>query len=149
MNFYSDEAATIAAVLGGQVDLVGQIQFTTGRPLFNNSSVHVFAVRGATHRQVPMRVDLKNPLRDYRVRQAIALTLDRAAIIKTLFNNFADIGNDSPFARVYPSTDKSVPQPRLLREPLDGGATLYRIVGGNVVYQHYGRPPYWTGRRAA
>jgi len=110
VNFYSDEAATIAAVLGGQVDLVGQIQFTTGRPLFNNSSVHVFAVRGATHRQVPMRVDLKNPLRDYRVRQAIALTLDRAAIIKTLFNDFADIGNDSPFARVYPSTDKSVPQ---------------------------------------
>ena len=57
-----------------------------------------------------MRVDLHNPLRDHRVRQAIALTLDRPAIIKTLFNNLSDIGNDSPFAPVYPSTDKSVPQ---------------------------------------
>ncbi|MER3411108.1 MAG: hypothetical protein C4305_01390 [Thermoleophilia bacterium] len=57
-----------------------------------------------------MRVDLKNPLADARVRRAIALTLDRPAIIKTLFNNYADLGNDSPFAPVYPSTDKTVPQ---------------------------------------
>jgi len=57
-----------------------------------------------------MRVDLKNPLKDRRVRQAIALTLDRPAIAKTLFSSYADVGNDSPFAPVYPSTDKSVPQ---------------------------------------
>ena len=56
-----------------------------------------------------MRVDLKNPLKDKRVRQAIALTLDRPAIVKTLFNDLADLGNDSPFAPVYPSTVK-VPQ---------------------------------------
>jgi len=58
---------------------------------------------------VPMRVDLPNPLRDWRVRQAIALTLDRPRIVKTLFNGLSDIGNDSPFARVYPST-APVPQ---------------------------------------
>ena len=52
----------------------------------------------------------KNPLKDYKARQAIALSLDRQAIVKTLFNNFADVGNDSTFAPVYPSTDKSVPQ---------------------------------------
>ena len=57
-----------------------------------------------------MRVDLHNPLQDYRVRQAIALTLDRPAIVKTLFNGLADLGNDSPFARSIPSTDKTVPQ---------------------------------------
>ena len=44
------------------------------------------------------------------MRQAVALTLDRPQIIKTLFNGLADIGNDSPFAPVYPSTDKTVPQ---------------------------------------
>ena len=56
-----------------------------------------------------MRVDDDNPLADYRVRQAIALTLDRPAIVKTLFNGLADIGNDSPFAPVY-GLAKSVPQ---------------------------------------
>jgi peptide/nickel transport system substrate-binding protein len=110
VTYYSDDAAATAALLGNQVDLLGQIQFATGRPLFNNSNVQIFSAHGATHRQVPMRVDLHNPLSDYRVRQAIALTLDRPAIIKTLFNNLADLGNDSPFAPVYPSTDRSVPQ---------------------------------------
>ena len=52
-----------------------------------------------------MRVDQKNAsLFDKRVRQAIALTLDRPQIVKTLFNGNADLGNDSPFAPVYPST---------------------------------------------
>ncbi|TML85547.1 MAG: ABC transporter substrate-binding protein [Actinobacteria bacterium] len=110
VTYYTDDAATTAALLGGQVNLVGQINFATGRPLFNNSNVQIFNARGATHRQVCMRVDVRNPLRDWRVRQAIALTLDRPAIVKTLFGTFADVGNDSPFAPVYPSRDPSVPQ---------------------------------------
>ncbi len=106
VTYYTEDAATTAALLSKQVNLVGQINFATGRPLFSNSSVQIFNARGATHRQVPMRVDVKNPLHDYRVRQAIALTLDRPAIVKTLFGPYADIGNDSPFAPVYPSTAK-------------------------------------------
>jgi peptide/nickel transport system substrate-binding protein len=47
---------------------------------------------------------------DPRVRQAIALTLDRQAMVQALFKGFADLGNDSPFAPVFPSTDTSVPQ---------------------------------------
>jgi len=112
VTYYDEDAAVISALLGGQIDLVTQIQFATGRALFNNPRVQIFSTRGATHRQVPMRVDLQNPLADARVRRAIALTLDRPAIIKTLFNNYADVGNDSPFAPVYPSTDKTVPQRR-------------------------------------
>lgn len=109
-TYFADDAAQTAALLGNQIDVADQVQFATGRALFNNPNVQIFSTRGATHRQVPMRVNLKNPLKDRRVRQAIALTLDRPSIVKTLFNNFADVGNDSPFAPVYPSTDKTVPQ---------------------------------------
>ena len=56
-----------------------------------------------------MRND-KAPFTDPRVRQAIALTLDRPAIVKALFKGYADVGNDSPFAPVFPSTNTSVPQ---------------------------------------
>ena len=110
VTYYSDDAAVISALLGNQIDLINQVQFATGRALFNNANAQILAARGATHRQVAMRVDAKNQLKSPLVRQAIALTLDRPAIIKTLFNNLADVGNDSPFAPVYPSTDKSVPQ---------------------------------------
>jgi peptide/nickel transport system substrate-binding protein len=57
-----------------------------------------------------MRTDIKGPLHDYRVRQAIALTLDRPSIVKTLFGQYGQPGNDSPLAPVYPSRDPSVAQ---------------------------------------
>ena len=44
------------------------------------------------------------------MRQAIALTLDRPSIVNALFKGHADLGNDSPFAPVFPSTDTSVAQ---------------------------------------
>ena len=110
LTYYSDDSAIISALLGGQIDLINQINFVTGRALFTNSNVQIFNARGATHRQVCMRVDAKNPLKNFKTRQAIALSLDRKAIVKTLFNNFADVGNDSNFAPLYPSTDKRVPQ---------------------------------------
>jgi len=110
LTYYSDDSAIIAALLGGQIDLINQINFVTGRALFKNPNIQIFNARGATHRQVPMRVDLKNPLKDHRVRQAIALSLDRPAIVKTLFDKYADVGDDSNFAPIYPSTSKPVPQ---------------------------------------
>ena len=101
--------AIINALLGGQVDLIQGIIYGGGsRALFNNPNVQLFKARGATHREVPMNVN-DGVLKDKRVRRAIALTLNRPQIVKTLFNNLADIGNDSPFAPVYPSTAK-VPQ---------------------------------------
>ena len=110
VRYFTDDAATTAALLGRQVNLVGQVNYATQRPLFRNSGIKIFNAHGATHRQVPMRVDMHNPLHDRRVRQAIALTLDRPAIVKTLFGRFAQPGNDSPFAPIYPSTDRSVAQ---------------------------------------
>jgi peptide/nickel transport system substrate-binding protein len=110
VTYYTDAAAVDAALLGGSLDLIGQIQLATDRPLFDNSKVQLFTAKGATHREVAMRVDDHNPLSKWQVRQAIALTLDRPAIVKTLFKGLADIGNDSPFAPVYPSTNKTVPQ---------------------------------------
>jgi peptide/nickel transport system substrate-binding protein len=56
-----------------------------------------------------MRTD-QAPFTDPRVRQAIALTLNRPATVTALFKGYADLGNDSPFAPVFPSTNTSVPQ---------------------------------------
>ena len=100
-----EDTAIINALIGGQLDLLNGVVFFDSRALFSNPNVQIFKARGATHREIPMRVDESDSvLHDKRVRQAIALTLDRPQIIKTLFNGFADLGNDSPFAPVYPST---------------------------------------------
>jgi peptide/nickel transport system substrate-binding protein len=109
VTYYTAAAAADAALLGGDVDLLGQVQLSTDRALFSNSSVKIFTARGSTHREVPIRVDENNPFKDYRVRQAVALTLNRPQIVKTLFNEYAEIGNDSPFAPIY-GLARSVPQ---------------------------------------
>src|SRR5262249_22244885 len=44
------------------------------------------------------------------VRQALAYSLDRPALVAALFKGHAVIGNDNPFAPVFKSTDTSVPQ---------------------------------------
>jgi peptide/nickel transport system substrate-binding protein len=108
LKYFSEDAAVISALLGNQIDLVNEVHFATGRALFKNRNVKIFSAHGATHRLVPMLTDAP-PFNDYRVRQAVALTLDRQAIRKRLFNNLADVGNDSPFAPVFPSRVK-VPQ---------------------------------------
>jgi peptide/nickel transport system substrate-binding protein len=108
LKYFNDDPAVISALLGNQIDLVNEIHVATGRALFQNPNVQIFPGPGAAHRLVPMETDIE-PFNDYRVRQAVALTLDRPAIVKTLFNGLADIGNDSPFAPAFPSSVK-VPQ---------------------------------------
>ncbi len=113
VTYYSDNAAVDAALLGGQVDLVSQILYSSDRPLFNNSKLQIFSTKGSPHRQIAMltqTVAAAKPLKDYRVRQALALAFDRNAAVKQLLGGFGDPGNDSPFAPVFPSTDKTVPQ---------------------------------------
>lgn len=56
-----------------------------------------------------MRTDIP-PFNDARIRRAAALAFDRPAIVKALFNDKAEIGNDTPFARFFASTDQSVEQ---------------------------------------
>jgi peptide/nickel transport system substrate-binding protein len=82
-----------------------------------------------------MRCD-QDPFKDARVRRAVALTLDRPAMVKALLNGYGSLGNDNPFAPMFPSTNTSVPQrtqnlpeaKKLLAQagmPRGASATLY------------------------
>jgi peptide/nickel transport system substrate-binding protein len=56
-----------------------------------------------------MRNDM-TPFTSKYVRQAIAYTLDRPEIVRALFRDYAQIGNDSPFAPVFAATNTGVAQ---------------------------------------
>ena len=114
VTYYSDNAAVDAALLGGQVDLISQITSTrSDRALFNNSNVQIFSTKGAPHREIAM---LTQTVAADEAAQGLSRPAgDRAharppAAVKPLLGGFGDLGNDSPFAPVYPSTDKTVPQ---------------------------------------
>jgi len=108
-TFYDTQNPSILALTGGTIDVVGQFSVSGAQELLNNSSYNIIKLKSSAHRELSMRCD-QAPFTDPRVRQAIALTLDRTAIVKALFKGYADVGNDSPFAPVYPSTDTTVAQ---------------------------------------
>jgi peptide/nickel transport system substrate-binding protein len=110
ITFYDDAAAAVLLLQGNQVDALDAISVSAGRAIINDTAnFKIIKIAGSTHRQLSMRND-KEPFTDKRVRQAIALTLDRQAIIDGLFEGYADLGNDSPFAPVFASTNPDVPQ---------------------------------------
>jgi peptide/nickel transport system substrate-binding protein len=107
-TFYATQTPGVLALTAGTIDVLGQFSVTGGEQLLAGG-YNVIKLKSSAHRELSMRCD-QAPFTDPRVRQAIALTLDRPAIIQALFKGYADLGNDSPFAPVFPSTSTTVPQ---------------------------------------
>jgi peptide/nickel transport system substrate-binding protein len=107
-TFYDNPSAGVVGMTGGTIDVLGQFAPSGGEALLNGN-YNVIKLKSSAHRQLSMRCD-KAPFTDPRVRQAIALTLDRKAIVQALFKGFADVGNDSPFWSGFASTNTSVAQ---------------------------------------
>jgi peptide/nickel transport system substrate-binding protein len=109
ITFAADEGAQILALQGGQLDVVQQVSVSGAQAILNDPKYNIITLQSSAHRQLSMRCDTK-PFTDARVRQAIALSIDRKAIVDGLFQGKSDLGNDSPFAPVFAQTDTSVPQ---------------------------------------
>ena len=107
-TFYDTQPPSILALTGGNIDVLGQFSVTGGEALLGGS-YNVIKLKSSAHRELSMRND-QAPFTDPRVRQAIALSLNRPQIVTALFKGLSDLGNDSPFAPVYPSTNTSVAQ---------------------------------------
>jgi peptide/nickel transport system substrate-binding protein len=107
-TFYDTQTPGVLALTSGTIDVLGQFAVSGGQQLLAGG-YNIIKLKSSAHRELSMRCD-QGPFTDPRVRRAIALTLDRNAIVQALFKGYADLGNDSPFAPVYPSTNTSVAQ---------------------------------------
>src|SRR3954451_22741029 len=109
IRFYKNEQARVLALQSGEIDALCQFSVSGGRALLTDPNITTLVARASTHREVHMRTD-KEPFTDKRVRQAVALAVDRKGLVDGLFKGKAQLGNDSPFAPVFKYTDTSVPQ---------------------------------------
>ncbi len=107
-SFFTDQAPQILALEDDQVDVIAQIAVQGAQGLLRNKAFRTIDIPAAIQRQVHMRNDAPF-FADKRVRQAVALALDRPALVHGMFDGHAALGNDSPFAGVYPSSG-AVPQ---------------------------------------
>ncbi|MBZ9821202.1 ABC transporter substrate-binding protein [Mesorhizobium sp. CA4] len=108
-TFFTDIQPQILALQGGQIDIINQMPVLAGVAVLNDPNVDVISLKSSAHQQLHMHCD-EGPTKDARVRRAIALCLDREKLAAGLMKGRSALGNDSPFAPVYPSTNTSVPQ---------------------------------------
>lgn len=101
----SVEAITLApdnqvtALLGGSVDMTGN---PAALPLVrDNPAIQALTISTSGHDGVFMRVD-QAPFSDKRVRQAMALCMNRPDMIASVWQGLGEVGNDNVFAPVFP-----------------------------------------------
>jgi peptide/nickel transport system substrate-binding protein len=109
-TFYQSQQPQLLALQGGDVDVIVQFVPTGAQAILSNASQYsILKLKSSNHRELSMRTD-QAPFKDARVRQAIAYSLDRPAMVQALLQGYGVVGNDSPFAPLYPSTNTSVAQ---------------------------------------
>ncbi len=107
--FYDGIQAQVLAMQGGQLDALLHVPVQGSQALLVDPALNVLPLKSSAHEQLHMRTDM-GPFADKRVRQALALCLNRDNLVTGLFRGMAVPGNDSPFAPAFASTDISVPQ---------------------------------------
>ena len=107
--FYDNVQAQVLAMQGGQLDMLLHVPVQGSQALLDDPHLRVLSLKSSAHQELHMRTD-RGPFADKRVRRALALCLNRENLVKGLFRGRASLGNDSPFAPVFASTDLATPQ---------------------------------------
>ena len=108
-RFYAEPQPRLIALQAGEVDMLDAVPIVTSLGLQRDPNITIIQVKSSNHRPMHMRCDMA-PFNDKRVRQALALCMDRKVLLEGLCRGMGMKGNDSPFAPLYPSTDPTVPQ---------------------------------------
>jgi peptide/nickel transport system substrate-binding protein len=111
LTYYADASSIVLAMQAGDVGAYLNLPYQGSQALFANSNLTILKNSGTPYREFAMRVD-QAPFDKKGVRQAIALCLDRPALVKGLLNGFGQVGNDHGFAPAFAESfiTKSIPQ---------------------------------------
>ena len=111
VTFFADEATAVTAFQEGRLDVIPHISFSGATALLSAPDANVTSISTAQHRQVYFDTS-KPPFDDKRVRQAIALTLNRPLLIEGLLGGFGVVGNDHPIWEKFPMYSPDGPPQR-------------------------------------
>ncbi len=100
MIFFSDQAASIDALRGGQVDLVMRMPTPLFLTLQRTPGITTVNVPTNAFDLVRLRAD-REPGNDPRVQQALKLATDREAIVELVTLGLAAPGKDSPIGPLF------------------------------------------------
>ena len=88
-----DNSARLNALLGGQIDMMSQLDFAQAKAQKKTKKIQVIDAPSPAYQVFIMRVD-RPPFNDVNVRQAMRLIVDRQALINVALGGFGTVGND-------------------------------------------------------
>jgi len=97
---YPDPTAEASALMSGDTDLMASAQPSEFSRLSSASGVKALRVPSGQFLNVNMACDQK-PFDDVRLRQALALTVDREAMVGFVAEGYGTPGNDTPLSPAY------------------------------------------------
>ncbi len=109
VQFIDDTQAEALALQSGSIDVMLTTPVQGSQALFTDTNLKVLTTPSTQSRFLHMRVDTA-PFTNKAVRQALAYTIDRPALVTNLFDGKAQIGNDNVFCPLYPLAPKNIPQ---------------------------------------
>ncbi|MGB9095307.1 ABC transporter substrate-binding protein [Erwinia sp.] len=98
---YPDALAEGSALIAGDTDLMLSAQASEFDRLSKASGVLTLRVSSGQFLNINLGCDQK-PFNDVRVRQALALCVDRSATVDFVANSYGTPGNDTPINAAYP-----------------------------------------------
>jgi peptide/nickel transport system substrate-binding protein len=106
---FADLAAQVSAMKAGEADLMVLTPYEAARTLASDPGVRILRSRSNAWLGLHMRTDTA-PWSDRRVRLALALSIDRAALLDVVQGGYGRVGNDDVFSPSFPLS--SPPQQR-------------------------------------
>jgi peptide/nickel transport system substrate-binding protein len=116
---YPDPTAEVSALIAGDTDLMANAQPAQFGRLKTAKGVAALRVPSGQFLNVNMACDAK-PFDDMRVRQALALTVDRTAMVGFVAEGYGTPGDDTPLSPAYhfyhglPLKQRNIPEARKL-----------------------------------
>ncbi len=90
-TYFSDSNAETNALLGGQIDLITNIDTPEQLAAFKNNSAYTITEGKSTTKQVFAFNDKRAPFTDVRVRQALSRGVNKAAVLKAAWDGYGQL----------------------------------------------------------
>lgn len=105
VRVYPDATSEGSALMSGDIDVMCQVQPTEFNRLSQAPHVKALRLTSGTFSNVILGCNQK-PFNDVRVRQALALTVDRSAMVDFVAEGLGTVANDTPINDSYPLSSK-------------------------------------------
>lgn len=109
LSFFQTDSAQLLAMQGGSLDLTPLVPYGGAQTLTKNSKIQILSQPSSAFRTLQMRTDI-GPFKNQDLRLAVASCLDRPSIINSVLTKYGQVGNDHPFAPVFPVSQLAVSQ---------------------------------------